>query len=130
MKKILADQLYINYPDLFDSFNYSITCGDGWFKLLNIVCYKIDWHNKHQISAMTYFPEKFINNPYQAVKILQIQEKLGGLKIYVSGGDYYILGVIDLAEEMGRFFCEVCGDNGYINYKNDKVSILCSIHQE
>lgn len=48
---------------------------------------------------------------------LQIKEKFGGLRIYVSYCDDYINGVIRMAEKMSHVTCEVTGANGTLHIK-------------
>jgi len=58
-------------------------------------------------------------------KFVQIKEKFGGIRIYYSGGDDYINGVISLADEMSYKICEVCGNSGKPN-KGGWITTLCN----
>lgn len=46
------------------------------------------------------------------VVAVQVKEKFGGLRFYVSGGDEYIDGMITLAESLSMRTCEECGSPG------------------
>ncbi len=70
-----------------------------------------------------------IRNKYQkpndeSVKFDQIKEKFGGLRIYHSGGDDYIDGLIGMAESFSYKICEVCGERGKPN-KGGWIATLC-----
>jgi len=95
------DTLYEKYPDLFA--NIGIECNMGWYDIISSVCYRIKQHEKNKKSD--YYPVTFD----------QIKEKYGGLRVYYSGGDDYVDGVIDMAEEMSYKTCERCGFPGSPN---------------
>ena len=63
---------------------------------------------------------------YFPVKFDQVKEKYGGLRLYFSGGDSYIEGIIDMAEEYSYKICEVCGNKGKPN-KEGWITTLCEI---
>ena len=113
------DTLYEKYPDLFANKDnrhscmaFGIECNIGWYDILSSVCYRIKQHEKNKQSD--YYPVTFD----------QIKEKWGGLRIYYIGGDDYIRGVVDTAEEMSYKICERCGCPGSPN-KQGWVMTLC-----
>ena len=61
---------------------------------------------------------------YFPVKFDQIKEKYGGLRMYFSGGDDYINGLVSMAEAMSYKICEVCGNKGECN-KSGWFTTLC-----
>ena len=61
---------------------------------------------------------------YVPVKFDQIKSKFGGLRIYYSGGDNYVKGVVGMAEEYSYKVCEVCGNSGKPN-KSGWITTLC-----
>ena len=105
------DELYEKYPDLFA--NIGIEVNFGWHDIISSVCYRIKQHEKNKKSD--YYPVTFD----------QIKEKWGGLRIYYIGGDDYIRGVVDMAEEMSYKICERCGCPGSPN-KQGWVMTLCN----
>lgn len=61
------------------------------------------------------------------VEAVQVKEKYGGLRFYISGGDDIIHGMIDLAEKMSYQICEKCGSRENVKQtKGGWISTLCS----
>jgi hypothetical protein len=129
------DTLYKQYPELFSNKDKDITtscmawgceCGFGWFDILSSLCWMIKEH-ENNIRWQTEYKQK--DNPeyqsdYFPVKFDQIKEKYGGLRVYFSGGDDYISGLVDMAESMSYKICESCGQKGSPN-KGGWISTLC-----
>jgi hypothetical protein len=87
------------FPKMFSGKYGGISCGLGWFNILNQLCQNIqsrlDWH-----------PE------VEQVVVEQVKEKFGGLRFYISGGDEYIQGLVRMAESISGVTCESCGNPG------------------
>jgi hypothetical protein len=90
-----------------------IECNNGWYELLGSVCWRIFQHDRN-IADPEYIPVKFD----------QIKEKYGGLRVYYSGGDDYVRGIISMAEEYSYKVCGVCGNAGKPN-KGGWITTLC-----
>lgn len=129
------NELYIKYPGLFSNKNKDIKsscmawgceCGEGWYDLVSSVCWMIMQHEENIKSQTKWKQDKepeYINN-YCAVKFDQIKEKFGGLRIYFSGGDDYVEGLVSMAEGISYKICEVCGNKGKPNEKG-WIRTLC-----
>lgn len=101
MNNQLQDQLIKDFPELFKGSSepptkslmcFGCECGDGWYDLIRNVCEKI------KDESDVYF--------------LQIKEKFGGLRMYISSGSSKTHSIIDKAEEKSFKICEICGKPG------------------
>lgn len=61
--------------------------------------------------------------------VQQVKEKFGGLRFYISGGDYEIAGMISMAEAMSVNTCEVCGCPGE-RRGGGWIRTLCDTHDK
>jgi hypothetical protein len=96
--------------DIGISREYALSCvGDGWAQLVN--------------KAYDYL----IN--YPTVKIVQVKEKFGGLRIYtdwyVPELDQYICSL----ETESLYTCELCGNTGCLR-GGGWYRTLCDVHAE
>jgi len=99
---------------------FGFECGDGWFKLIDELCAKLQ-----AIADIT---------GYQTVAS-QIKEKFGGLRFYVyidstgaKGENIWmniIYDIISEAEHRSNQICEVCGDYGENTAPNGWYRTLC-----
>jgi hypothetical protein len=64
------------------------------------------------------------------VEILQIKEKLGGLRFYVGFGQDSLHKAIAEAEKKSYEICEVCGKEGKLRKYNSWLSTRCEEHNE
>lgn len=102
------------YPELFrdkdkpptDSLMcFGCECDNGWYDIIESVCGIIAHHIRQHRD-----PESVAG-----FRWVQIKEKFGALRLYFIGGaDDYMLGVIDMAEDMSRGVCEICGNRGKV----------------
>ena len=138
----LQNQLYEKYSDLFSNRNKSrmescmcwgCEVGNGWYELLSSVCWRIFQHEKNIEDTKRILadqPEKIrAELEYFPVKFDQIKEKYGGLRIYFTGGDDYVDGIVSMAEEYSYNVCEVCGNSGKPN-KGGWITTLCESCRE
>lgn len=129
------DTLYEKYPALFANKDktpmqscmaFGIECNIGWYDIISSVCYRIiqyEKNNKYHTERKQKEDPSYTSG-YYPVTFDQIKEKWGGLRIYYIGGDDYIKGVVDMAEEMSYKICERCGCPGSPN-KQGWVMTLC-----
>jgi hypothetical protein len=102
MNPELSAKLVSKYPEQFTLTQY-IECDDGWYDLLDRLCYTIQSHIDHR---------KKTEEPLQNFQWSQIKEKFGGLRAYSYGADSYIRGLITMAESMSYSICEISGEKG------------------
>jgi hypothetical protein len=139
----LQEKLYQKYPELFSNrtktpmqscMTWGCEIGNGWYELLSSVCWRISQHEKNiseriRVRNKNDIPNDQTDLDYAPVKFDQVKEKFGGLRVYFSGGDDYIEGVISMAEEYSYKICEVCGNAGKPN-KGGWISTMCESCRE
>lgn len=151
MDQELQNQLFDKYPQFFTNkdkgiqsscMTWGCECGNGWYEILASLCWMIRQHedNKRWQKEWIEKQKKDIQESmglkiegeepdYFPVKFDQIKEKYGGLRIYFSGGDDYVEGLVSMAEAISYKICEVCGNKGECN-KSGWFSTLCNTHRE
>jgi hypothetical protein len=138
MDQELQDQLFQKYPDLFSNrtksprescMSWGCEVGNGWYELLSSLCWRIFQHNRNiadrlRIRTKNDVPNNQSDIDYAPVKFDQVKEKYGGLRVYYSGGDDYVRGIVSMAEEYSYKVCGVCGNAGKPN-KGGWITTLC-----
>ena len=142
MNSELQNKLYEKYPQLFvnkdktpmqSPMSFGIECGEGWYDILSSLCWMIKQHEEN-IAERVKIRNKFGTQndgedlDYSPVHFDQIKEKYGGLRVYFSGGDKYIEGLVSMAEAMSYKICDVCGNKGEAN-KTGWISTRCEAHR-
>lgn len=85
------------FPRLFcDPHRYDFRCGEGWKAIVMGLLERLD--------AL----------PLRTLKVVQIKQKFGGLRVYMEGGDEEVSRLIGEAESACRTVCEWCGSAGSI----------------
>jgi hypothetical protein len=138
MKELLEKQLVEKYPLIFSQ-RCDISCGDGWYQLIDTLCGIIQGHI-HSVERqrtwaltknMTIRPDDTdpydVPEPVVQVIAQQIKEKFGTLRFYTTGGDSYIHGAIQMADTMSEHICEECGNVGK-RRPGSWIRTLCDQH--
>ena len=121
MKAELDDLLCKKYPKLFAQRKLSpqetcmcwgFDCGDGWFALIDNLCSGIQFYVDH-------------NDNVEQVEVLQVKEKFGTLRFYISGGNDFIEGMVEMAEAISGSMCELCGSPDNITRTEGYIRTLC-----
>lgn len=94
----------ISFLDLPNIDNFS----DAQKELYITLCPRELFINR-QLYKIKRFSQPWSKKPYKEVKIDQIKEKFGVLRIYVSGGDDFINGVISHAEFLSATISQESG---------------------
>lgn len=121
--EILANPVisYMYDPDANYTFStYGVECDDGWYDVIIPTLIKIAGIDQEK-----------------AIRIFQIKEKFGGLRIYMEfpdDHDFYtkVSELISNAEHDSMFICELCGSDedvttASISEKRSYIRTLCSI---
>lgn len=98
MRNELNEKILQDFPQLFER-PIQCECGDGWFLLIYDLCQKIT-------------PLAIKSNEDRSTIVVQIKEKFGGLRFYVSCATDVIYELISEAENASRRICEHCGQPG------------------
>ena len=118
MKKELEDQLKNKYPNLYET-SFSFSCSDGWYNIIADTSMLIN-------QSLTFLPEELQNQ----IKMVQVKEKFGTLRIYTNHTTPYISGVIDCAELFSSRVCEFCGEVGTLRLVKGYYFTGCQKHLE
>ena len=127
MKKELQSKLFEKYPKIFrqkdlpkqqTAMCWGIDCDNGWFDLIDSLCFciqsRVVSQNEKMQKEYDSRPKSLV--PYSAKFLIceatQVKEKFGGLRFYYGGGDDVIYGMVSLAESMSFKICECCGSPG------------------
>lgn len=138
MDQELQNKLFEKYPRLFENRTKSAkeSCmawgceiGNGWYELLSSLCHRITNHEENIEFRIKARNKNGMENDeadlcYVPVTFDQVKEKFGGLRIYFSGGDDYVRGMVSMSESFSYKICEVCGERGKPN-KSGWIHTLC-----
>lgn len=108
-------KLFEKYPTIFKT-PISISCGEGWYWLIDNLCEQIYWHIENKIN---YESEKL------DVTITNIKEKFGILVIFIDGADDTIWNYIKFATNLSTKICEECGSTKYMGKTSGWIRHLC-----
>ena len=129
MKAELQKQLYEKYPKIFvdrdkdmtqSCMFWGIETGDGWYTLIDTVCWTIQSYIDNNSSETRPIPQ---------VVAEQVKEKFGTLRFYARGGNDMTGGMTWFAESMSSTICEQCGKPGKTNNGGWLVT-LCAEHRK
>lgn len=125
---------------------FGIECSSGWDVLLNSTFHLLyskykaklnalnfwkkmeadDTHSKEKIDEYIAIYEEELKQVASEVPIIdQCKEKFGTLRLYCSNTNFYFEGVIDMAETMSSYICEICGSGDAKLSGRGWVSTLC-----
>lgn len=115
MRKELDEQLVREFPLLYadrsgdmkqTAMCWGFDCGDGWFQIIYDLSKKLEAELKNikeqeQIDEYTHMP-----------RAVQVKEKWGGLRFYMSMESDTMTEAIREAEKLSYRTCEMCGKEG------------------
>ena len=118
MHELLDKYLCQKYPKIFaerdksameSCMHWGLDVGNGWFSLIDGLCSRVQSHINSTNDSIDKGYTTFTKGKVSQVVALQVKEKFAGLRFYYSGGDDYIRGIVDFAEELSYSICENCG---------------------
>jgi len=92
---------------------FGFECGEGWKDLLWDLCLKLEYTEKD-------------NEHFQ---VMQVKEKFGSLRFYVSVASDESFDLIAEAENISTRTCEICGEPGEIKTPANWLKCRCKDHK-
>ena len=120
------------YPKLLK--DIYIECGEGWKDIIKITCEQILTHESFLettgVHVVEFEDEITDEDDYCSVRIVQIKQKFGGLRVYYDGGDNIIREIVNEAETKALTVCEYCGstENVKLRKRNSWLYTGCDKH--
>lgn len=105
------------YPGAFqqsDPTKIVFQCGKGWLDIIRTLCSLLAEANRHETDQKTYLTE--------------VKEKLGTLRLLVSGRSQVAHDWIRFAHQHSTHVCEVCGGSARLIYKDGWQRVRCDDH--
>jgi hypothetical protein len=93
------EELEERYPCLSERLSFGFEIGPGWLNLTQELCRSLEEIRKSECPLL---------------RLTQVKEKWGSLRVYIIGGNQAAELAIDRAENLSRKICEQCGDPGEI----------------
>ena len=124
MEQELQDKIFEKYPKIFRQKDlpmqqtcmcWGITCGDGWYNIIETACMVIQNHVNYKNAS---------SEEDMIFEAAQIKEKFGGLRFYYDGGDDTVAGIIQMAEAMKH--AVISGRKAsFMHFDHIRFAILC-----
>jgi hypothetical protein len=89
---------------------------NGWFNIVRKLC--------EDLEPLVTEAEKVTGRPFE---VLQVKQKLGGLRVYVNHSTKVIRNRIEAAQRESLRTCEVCGQPGS-RWEGDWIRTVCDEH--
>jgi len=146
----LQENLFYKYPKIFrqkeltikeSCMYWGIECDDGWYNLLDHICWKIQDICDNGEKTYIYYP-KFIRfiakklgisklygywkiKKVHQVEFIQVKEKFGTLRIYKMGGNNITDELIEFVEVLSGSVCEYCGTMKNVSQTKGWIKTIC-----
>lgn len=132
MNKQNTKTLFERYPRLYRAHGMSIRdnpisfgfeCGDGWFELIDKLSLQIETEFM-RLSVQQNIPEDDLP------MAVQVKEKFGGLRFYMSATTDVVSALITKAKEEAERTCEQCGAPGTLRNSGWMMTLCDSCQLE
>jgi|SRR5882672_3645114 len=117
MKEENIDKLVSRYPNLYMHMKY-FECANGWYALIDELSSELEKLIIDFNKTPDHEPE------FTCCFAVQVKEKFGGLRFYMSCETDKMSDLIRKSEEDSYKICELCGDPGKPN-NNGWITTLC-----
>lgn len=117
MQANLALELLELYPEILLSFDetcFELDFGHGWYSIIETLCSLLAEMNRREGQHPTY--------------LQSVREKLGTVRILVSGRTPEAHAWITFAEQHSARTCELCGGNGRLLFTEGWQRVRCETH--
>lgn len=102
------------YPKLYKH-NITFECHHGWAKIIDNLSRDL---------------EKLIDDDMEECYAVQVKEKYGALRLYMSCETDKMSDLIEKAEDLSIHTCEVCGEPGQLMSKFRWLFTRCEKHKD
>lgn len=108
----------LRYPHVFPEWPLALgfSASPGWYPLLHTLCARLETHAQRLYG---YAP---------AFKVVQVKQKLGGLRFYAMYESDAMRQLIQEAEAQSLTVCEACGGPAKVCTINSSRVTLCETH--
>ena len=116
-QKDLESDLRHRFPDAFQASSashFKVDCGAGWLPIIETLCTLLSGANRHADRTATH--------------LVGAVEKMGTLRIMVTGRTPLADALIRFAEQHSTFTCEICGGIGKVLYVEGWQRVRCERH--
>lgn len=96
------------FSPLYDYLEWGFECDDGWYEIIKELSNYI-YKGCLEREIKMGLPDDLEFNP---IHVIQVKEKYGTLRFYLSGTHDWMEKFIDMAEEKSSVTCETCGKQG------------------
>lgn len=114
----LESDLKLRFPEAFQddvAAQFTFRCGEGWLAIVGTLCSLLSEANGRVGQAPTH--------------LLSVMEKLGTLRILVTGRNPQANEWIRYAERHAIHTCEICGGSGKLLYIDGWQRVRCEPHK-
>ena len=119
-------KLFNAFPNLYAGQELPITqslmrfgfeCNSGWFQLIWDLSEKLE-------ELIIQYKKEYPNEPYYP-QAIQVKEKYGTLRFYMTSATTEMWDLIEEAEGKSEEICEICGEPGNLTTSYGWMSVLC-----
>ena len=129
MRPDLQQKLFDDFPLLYDrdssiqesAMCFGFECGNGWYELIRELSEQL-----YPLIEAWDRQLEFDDYPPRAV---QVKEKYGTLRFYMSSSTSEMENIIDEFEEKSEKICEICGKEGDIDFSQQWYAVRCDDHR-